>query len=76
MASKISPKDFERHDRVAYIPNHADGNIKHPDVEYGYVTSIGTNNVFVKFDTQINKLGFDNCTAQACYPHNLKLCLE
>jgi recombinational DNA repair protein RecT len=26
--------------QIAYIPRHADGNINHPDVEYGFTTSV------------------------------------
>lgn len=25
--------------QIAYIPNHAEGNITHPDVEFGFVSS-------------------------------------
>ena len=31
--------EFKRGDQIAYIPNHAAGNIRHPDVEFGFVTS-------------------------------------
>lgn len=30
---------MRRGTQIAYIPNHADGNINHPDVEFGFVTS-------------------------------------
>jgi hypothetical protein len=35
----MKTKRFDILDQVAYIPLHADGNIAHPDVEYGFVTS-------------------------------------
>ena len=37
-------------DQVAYIPAHAD-NIMHPDVEFGFITSINheTDNAFVRY---------------------------
>lgn len=28
--------------QIAYVPLHAEGNIKHPDVEFGFVTSVHT----------------------------------
>ena len=30
-------KDFNQFDRVAYIPSHAQHDIKHKDVEWGYM---------------------------------------
>jgi len=39
-------------DRVAYLPLHAGGDLSHPDVELGIITSIGMVYVFVRFDTQ------------------------
>ena len=39
-------------DRVAYIPYHANGNINHPDVEYGEVTSMNKEYVFVRFGNE------------------------
>jgi hypothetical protein len=30
---------FQPGDQVAYIPHHAAGDIQHPDVEFGFVTS-------------------------------------
>ena len=40
---------FERGDQIAYIPRHAKGDINHPDVEYGFVTSVRGNMVFCRF---------------------------
>ena len=31
---------FSPRDQIAYIPMHADCDINHPDVEFGFVTSI------------------------------------
>lgn len=36
--------------RVRYVPGHARGDVAHPDCEVGVVTSVGRENVFVKFD--------------------------
>jgi hypothetical protein len=30
---------FKHGDQIAYIPTHANGEITHPDVEFGFVTS-------------------------------------
>ena len=57
--------------RVAYIPNHANGDVNHPDVEWGHVSSSNKSNVFVKFDKQLDKFGWDGTTSQSCYPHTL-----
>jgi hypothetical protein len=54
-------------DRVAYVPTHACGDLGHPDVERGTVSSIGTvGNVFVKFDAQVAKFGWHGTTSQSC----------
>lgn len=34
----VSSALFQRGDQIAYIPAHADGDINHPDVEFGFVT--------------------------------------
>ena len=34
---------FQPGDQIAYIPNHAAGDIQHPDVEFGFVTSTNRN---------------------------------
>lgn len=41
--------DFKRGDQIAYIPDHAEGNINHPDVEFGFVTSTNPHYVFVRY---------------------------
>ena len=57
--------------RVAYIPGHAHGDINHPDVERGKVSSKNSVNVFVRFDKQVSKLGWDGTTSQSCNPGDL-----
>ena len=32
--------EFKPGDQIAYIPMHADGDINHQDVEFGFVTSV------------------------------------
>lgn len=39
-------------DSVYYVPLHAAGDLQHPDVERGVVTSLGSLYVFVRFDSQ------------------------
>src|SRR6185436_3820561 len=57
--------------RVAYIPTHAHGDINHPDVERGAVSSKNDKNVFVRFDKAVSKLGWDGATSQSCDPADL-----
>ncbi len=64
-------QDFRPRMRVVYIPLHALGDINHPDVEYGAVSSINSKYVFVKFDKQVNKLGWEGTTSQSCDPDDL-----
>lgn len=66
-----SPADFTAGDRVAYVPLHAGGWIEHPDVEYGTVSSTNDVNVFVKFDKQLKKFGWQGTTSQSCDPDSL-----
>ena len=57
--------------RVAYIPGHAFGDMTHPDVEHGIVSSSNDKNVFVKFDRIVSRLGLDGTTSQSCCPEDL-----
>lgn len=67
----LSSTNIEPRTRVAYIPNHADGDINHPDVEWGYVSSSNDVNIFVKFDKQLDKFGWEGTTSQSCTPSTL-----
>ena len=58
--------------RVVYIPNHANGDLHHKDVEPGTVSSRNEHNVFVKFDKQLRKFGWDGTTSQSCTPSTLQ----
>lgn len=62
---------FKPGTRVAYVPLHARGSMSHPDVERGSVSSVNERNVFVKFDKQVSKLGWDGTTSQSCDPTSL-----
>lgn len=56
-------------DRVIYIPTHAEGNINHPDCEYGTISSWNDTYIFVKYV----KNGIPQMTAQATDPRDLYL---
>jgi hypothetical protein len=38
---------LKRGTQIAYVPMHADGNIQHRDVEFGFVTSIPEHRRFI-----------------------------
>ena len=57
--------------RVAYVPLHAHGNVKHPDVERGAVSSCNSRYAFVRFDRQVEKFGWEGTTSQSCKPEDL-----
>lgn len=43
------------------------------DEESGQVSSWNKTYIFVKFENQLNNLGWDDVTSQACNPHDLTL---
>jgi hypothetical protein len=55
---------FESGDAVTYVPNHAHGDLKHPDCEHGIVSSVNASGtVFVRFGGRPN--------SQGCNPEDL-----
>lgn len=36
-------------DQIAYIPNHAEGNLDHKDVQFGFVMSVTENGAFCRY---------------------------
>lgn len=68
-------EEFHKEMRVAYIPGHAYENGKydptHPDIEKGTVSSVSAKYVFVKFDKQLRKFGWEGTTSQSCCPEDL-----
>lgn len=56
---------------VRYVPMHAKGDLSHPDVEAGIVSSKNDCYVFVKFHKQVANLGWDGTTSQSCRPEDL-----
>ena len=58
---------FSKGMRVAYIPLRAHGDLNHDDVEAGTISSINDKGtVFVKFDKQLLKFGWEGTTSQGC----------
>lgn len=56
---------------MLYVPGVARGDTGHPACERGTVSSTGEKYVFVKFDKQLEKFGWDGTTSQACDPSDL-----
>lgn len=73
MSKKLTINDFEHGMSVTYIPNHANGDINHPDCENGVVSSTNDKFVFVKYNNGdcVIKTGDEPYTAQATKPENL-----
>lgn len=69
----MTASDFIKGMRVCYVPLHAHGDLSHKDVESGTVSSNNGKNVFVKFDKQLAKFGWEGTTSQGCSPEDLKL---
>jgi hypothetical protein len=63
--------DAYRQQKVAYVPTHARGDLNHHAVERGLVSSHNDKYVFVKFDKQLAKFGWDGTTSQSCDPADL-----
>jgi hypothetical protein len=36
-------------DQIAYLPDHAEGDLNHPDVQVGFVTSVRGDTVFCRY---------------------------
>ncbi len=64
---------FEHGMRVRYVPMHADGDITHEDCEDGTVSSVNRFCVFVKFDKNLRRLGWEGTTSQGCNPDDLRI---
>lgn len=62
----IATNKFSEGDQVRYIPNHANGDIRHRDCENGVVSSVGTHYVFVRYERS-------GGVGQATSPHDLVL---
>lgn len=45
----LTVKDFKPGMKVLYVPAHAKGNVRHPDCEWGIVSSVNDTFVFVRY---------------------------
>lgn len=63
--------DFKRGDLVLYVPGHAHGDVNHPDIERGVVSSQNGKFVFVKNRVHIERFGWNGTTSQATDPADL-----
>lgn len=64
--------------RVAYVPSHVVksgqsilDNLHNRETEFGGISSWNDQTIFVKFDKQVAKLGWEGTTSQGCYPEDL-----
>jgi hypothetical protein len=62
--------DFQPGNRVVYVPTHAEGDLDHPDCEYGVVSSTDNVFVFVRYWPSLEYTGW-NITSQATSPEDL-----
>lgn len=61
----LQTRDFMMGGKVRYIPDHAHGDVNHPDCSDGFVRSVGEFFVFVSLP---------NTTLPCpCFPHNLAM---
>lgn len=67
----MTTADFKPHQRVRYRPGIAGGDWTHPSCEDGAVSSANDKYVFVKFDKQLQRFGWDGTTSQSCDPEDL-----
>ena len=47
---------YKKGDQIAYIPMHADGDISHPDVEFGFVMSDNGDNCWCRYFREVKNL--------------------
>jgi hypothetical protein len=64
ISPNAKPVDFATGDRVAYV--EFDGS-----KQRGTVSSVNSKYVFVRFDEQVARLGWDGATSQSCDPRDL-----
>jgi len=66
-------EDYKHGDKVIYIPNHVEGDVRHKDCQYGIVSSTNEHFVVVKYDcvSCTRCTGDEPYTAQATKRENL-----
>jgi hypothetical protein len=40
---------FQRHDQIAYVPSHVEGNTHHPNVQFGFITHTSNHGCFCRY---------------------------
>lgn len=45
----VNPKFLSIGTQILYVPNHAEGDVEHEDVEQGFVTSVGSGVAFCRY---------------------------
>jgi hypothetical protein len=48
-------RTYKLGDQIAYVPTHAEGNLKHPDVEFGFVTKDLGEDCFCRYWSKYSK---------------------
>ncbi len=71
-------REFNKGDRIRYVPSHARGDYTHPDCEDGVVSSVRDNGVFVKYDNSFKVMltGDEDFTSQMTGYQNVLLWRE
>jgi len=66
--------EFQKGQRVLYVPHHAQEDLAHPGCQKGVVSSTNDKWVFVKYDNLdcVMKTGDEPYTAQATDPKQLR----
>lgn len=67
--------NFQKGQRVIYVPSHAKNDSTHSDCQNGVVSSFNNKYIFVKYDNQMCTMmtGDEPYTAQATRPEDLRL---
>jgi len=68
-ATRLKLSEIMPQMRVAYVSAHA--KFDKSAIEHGTVSSKNDKYVFVKFDKQLAKFGWDGTTSQSCDPNDL-----
>lgn len=65
-------RDACANQRVRYTPHHARGNPASSDIEYGTVVAARNQMIFIKFDANVARLGWEGATAKGCHPDDVE----
>lgn len=45
----VNPNHLKLGTQIAYVPNHVDGDVTHPDVQYGFVSIVTQSGAFYRY---------------------------